>query len=195
MAGNAVTYHNDPEVLVLEELDSRLAGAKAIYVAVPITSGKRLWDLASRLGESNLDCIRYRRPKEFEQEVFHPNCVEARSFAEQLARLYPGEPVIDPSVIDIPGWGPEEYSFLWKQVLRTRVRLIALTPGWAYSKGCVEECVDGLRLGMLVQALDGMIVEKSTARRVLEKVNVEAKELGIQAPFLDVAIQNLSDLG
>ena len=99
--------------MALSALDTILKGAKAWYLAVPVTSGSRLWALAHRLSATDLDRIRYSHRAVFDCDVLNPNVDTACELAGIVEARYPGAKVINPAVLVAADWTPEDYrSFL-----------------------------------------------------------------------------------
>jgi len=51
-----------------------------------------------------------------------------------------GIDVYDPSVLDVPGWGWEDYMNLDRLVVKSpSIEGLIMIPGWTHSKGAIEE--------------------------------------------------------
>ena len=69
------------DIVLLSLLRCTLEKRSAIYCAVPITSGIRLWRLTNRLGLNDPDCVKETDRARYTSEVFEPNCAAAADFA------------------------------------------------------------------------------------------------------------------
>lgn len=145
---------------------------EAVYLAVPVTSGKRLWNLARSLGCKDIRNVREQWPDRFHAEVEFPNVEASKALAFNVHQSHPV--VINPAALLVKGWQPTDYMQLWKAVIRQYVNTIYLSDEWQYSSGCLEETDLAFSLGITV--IDSAS-EVLTRRRCAELVQ-EARQSG-----------------
>lgn len=134
------------EAILLSLMECTIEPKSAVYCAVPITSGIRLWQLANELGLTDIDQVKTVDAKRFDAEVIRPNCDSARAFVH-AARERHGV-IINPSKLVVPSWSQGQYTDFWESVIERFVHSVMLSPNWIYSRGCVFECMFALRLGI-----------------------------------------------
>lgn len=181
-----VTYNISHKELI-SVLQATLRGGLSCYMAVPITSGKRLWSLASRLKVNDVELVRERFRDVFVEEVLVPNETIARRLAEELAERVSPMPVIDPSRVVINGWSTHDYRAFWKDVILDCVKTVYLAPGWEYSHGCVEECLAATQLGREVFTFNGAVMTLPDIASAIERAMSEAGALGLTVDYLAAA--------
>jgi hypothetical protein len=189
LMGNETNYNS-----LAAHYDELLRGQKGAYLAVPITSGKRLWELAREKNVGDVTRIRDTYPVDFQNNVFKPNCVDAHCLANALGTRLAPRVVIDPSTLVVSKWKAEDYHAFWKFIIQTRVSDIYLSPGWAYSYGCVAECLEGLRQELPLRSFDGTSLDKKDIHEELEKRSHEALGMSLRADFLSDALHSLSTI-
>jgi hypothetical protein len=133
------------------------AGDGVVYLSVPITSGRRAFDLAHRLG-CDVDALPTRHSEQWEREVLRVNEEAAQIFAAELRVRFPTELVIDPSRIAIEGWTQNEYNAFWSTLIRKYAVHVVAAPDWAFSRGARHEIDDATRLGLQVLSIDGRVL-------------------------------------
>ena len=111
--------------------------AKCVYMATPVTSGKRLWDLARALKCRDITMVKSLAPHDFERDVLTANMLAADALADQLRKIHPF--VINPAATLIRGWRQEHYMQLWTRVVSEFADEMYLADGWEYSSGCLQE--------------------------------------------------------
>jgi hypothetical protein len=176
---------------VVMSLNCVIADQEAIYVAVPISSGQRLWKLAFEHNVSDLAEISSRFPREFTQQVLRPNMTEAAKLVGSIRARYP-RPVIDPSQLEIPGWSQHDYRRLWERVIEKKVNCLVLASGWVYSVGCVRELLQSLRKGIEIVDCDGNRVSKQSVLLCMEQAIRQSKEMRLKVRYLREALRILS---
>lgn len=162
----------------------KILDRSCVYVAVPITSGLRLWELALRVGLTNVDYARHRYPVEFESQVLLPNIHDAEMLEFQVKQMFPEAQVVNPATVEMPGWSQGQYRRAWKDFITRFVTTIVVSPNWQYSHGCVVEVVHALRSDICV--LDDSLGNLSLdlARQTLEATHCEATKKGLYVSFL-----------
>jgi hypothetical protein len=174
--------------IVLGIADCMMENRTAIYAAVPITSGRRLWDLAKRLNIFELQRIAALRPRLFERDVFEPNLEDARRLAAELRRRH-SETVVDPSRLFVPGWNQKDYRDIWRAFISKKVSLLVLADGWQYSLGCVEEAVCAVQNKVQVRDEGDNPISRAEMLSTITDALAEAKASGLSTHYLGRARQ------
>jgi len=118
------------------------------YVSMPITSGKRLYDIFSKEQVQTVDELIAKCGKDILWEmVMKPNIQEGVAFADSLGKrdnlLF-----IAPSVFEAKRWrwSQDAYMSLWYRVIGEMAGKHVLMDGWEYSNGGVDEVLFSLFL-------------------------------------------------
>jgi len=118
------------------------------YATVPVTTGKRLYDVLLREGVLTREELVAKRGSAFVYEqVIRPNIDDSIAFVDHLgleeSRIY-----IAPSVFEAKpfGWTDDAYMSLWYRVIGEMTGKHQLMDGWAYSYGGVREVFFSLLL-------------------------------------------------
>lgn len=115
------------------------------YVSCPVSSGRRLYQVAS---DNGVTVARLRAsPSALHDEVIVPNIADAIRVSDRTIATYQ-MPVICPALFDGRPlhWGQEAYMAMWLRVIRTQVTLMVMVDDWAYSDGACEELAEALEL-------------------------------------------------
>ncbi len=118
------------------------------YVSMPITSGKRLFDVFEKENVRSVDelAVKYGKDALFEL-VIKPNVAEGIALANSLGRredlLF-----VAPSVFEAKKWrwSQDAYMSLWYRVIGEMAGKLVVSDGWEYSTGGVEEVMFALFL-------------------------------------------------
>ena len=161
---------------------SLLEGHKAVYAVVPITSGKRLWNVADGLGISELTRVSQIAPERYVREVLNPNCNDAMHFAAEIRRMHPR--VIDPSRVLVGGWTQLDYKMFWERIISEYVNALVLSPGWEFSTGCVYECLFAVQHRIIVIDLNQKQVPLPALRAAVLSAIKTRDRLQLRADFL-----------
>jgi len=129
-----------------KELDIVLSAYRSFrspiaYVSMPLTTGRRLYDL---LQERGLKDMRHVERSELVSQVIEPNIAEGIQFAEKLRKRE--FPPVAPAVFKARDWSQDEYMSLWLQLITEKAREIHMSPNWGFSNGCVEEFVRAMEM-------------------------------------------------
>jgi hypothetical protein len=136
--GNPLALSN----YLLQAIASIIPPKGGAYVAGPLATGKRYYDLiargqrdaAARLRDENANAI--------------------GRFAQELRdRL--SYPVIDPSLIRVDSWSNEQTGHFYIEVLRQFVKEIWFVDGWEYSRGATKEFQFAAATGIRCLTKDG----------------------------------------
>lgn len=175
--------------LILGAFECLVDGKKAVYIAVPITTGIRLWELARECKISDLREVPKKHPKLFRESVLKPNLKDAKRASDRVRRKH--FLAIDPSRLMVAEWSQDDYVQLWRSVLETRVERVALSPNWVYSLGCLEEYMTASVKGVKVTDLEGRAVTRRDAEREIEQALSNGKSWGINTSYLRSALRQL----
>ncbi|MDO8504892.1 MAG: hypothetical protein Q7S36_03525 [Candidatus Liptonbacteria bacterium] len=118
------------------------------YVSMPITSGKRLYDVLSEEGVRTAAELAAKCGKDaLWERVLRPNVAEGVAFADKLGKrenlLF-----ISPSVFEAKKWRWTEdaYMSLWYRVIGEMAGRHVVMDDWEYSNGGVDEVLFSLML-------------------------------------------------
>lgn len=188
----------------LSALECLVRGREAVYVCVPVSSGKRLIRLAHRLrlrrpstwrasSLFRLDEVRIRRrfAKQHHRFVVEPNRREAQRLVLRL-RKSTSRMVIDPAPFVASQWSQADYRRFWLQVIEKKVGCVVLAPDWAWSHGCAVECAHALLCGIPVTSVEGRLITREKAIDCLRNAASEAAIVGFKLGFVDALVRHLS---
>ncbi|WKZ28988.1 MAG: hypothetical protein QY323_05705 [Patescibacteria group bacterium] len=112
------------------------------YVSMPITSGKRYFDVLTEHGVTSAEELAAKAGKDALYElVIKPNIREGVAFADQLGETRKDLLFIAPSVFEAKKWrwSQDAYMSLWYRVIGELTGKHYLMDGWEYSTGGVKE--------------------------------------------------------
>lgn len=112
------------------------------YVSMPITSGKRYFDVLTEHGAKNADELAQKAGKDaLYRLVIKPNIDEGIAFSDRLGLARNDLLFIAPSVFEAKRWrwSQDAYMSLWYRVLGELAGRHYLMDGWEYSTGGVKE--------------------------------------------------------
>jgi hypothetical protein len=181
MMSSALGFAKEKD-LVLQALRCTVGSKKALYAAVPITTGRRLWELGCKLKVRDLNSVARRAPTRYVREVLRPNIEAASEFVSELRSR--GNLVIDPSKLEIKHWTQRHYALLWTEVIIGIVAGVVLSSDWVYSRGSVAECLTALKNNIPVMDADGHIVSVKRVNREIQLANEVARNCGLAPKFL-----------
>ena len=156
----------------------------AVYVAVPISGGTRLWDLAHQHKVADINMVKRRFPAEYKTRVLRPNLADAERIAVLASKLFPQKTVVNPAKVDVPGWSQEQYRRAWKQFISRFIAAIVASPGWSHSHGCIEEVLHAAKSQIPVFDLTGTLLSTDDIREELDRARNEAVRRGLRVAFL-----------
>jgi len=174
---------------IISAFECLVANGSSVYLAVPITSGKRLWEL-HRNGRDERTDSRFERL--YRSQVLARNLEDAARAISIVRSRYPF--ALDPSRLQVTGWGQPEYRRLWKRIIQSKVKKVILAPGWQYSRGCVEECVLAYQSKIDVCDLRDDKVHLEQASKLIRCALEESRGYKVRVDFLRVAFRKLSNL-
>lgn len=137
---------------------------QAVYVSVPITTGRRFVDWRRGPGAGLADdSSEYQR--QLRAHVIEPNVQAAAPIVRALRERSDGV-VIDPTAVDdVPGWEQSDYHDLWARVIERYASTVVFASGWEFSTGCVHELATALRVGAAILDQDLLPMPPETAAR------------------------------
>jgi hypothetical protein len=128
----------------------------AIYVACPVSSGRRELDLMATLSLFDRDELRRAHAARWRREVLEPNKAAAMSAVAAARNRYAQRSVINPSEFELDGLTQPDYDSLCADIIRHHVRCLILADGWQFSRGARLEAVLAVELGLQVESGDGL---------------------------------------
>jgi hypothetical protein len=180
-----------PEIAALVEmLASAIPGRTAVYVAVPITSGRRFADWFPRRGpgvEPGTPAYR----AEHDRHVVGPNCAAAAAEVRRLRAVFPGV-VLDPTAVALAGWEQQDYHTLWATVIGRYAGTVVFLDGWAYSVGCAYEFLTALRTGAVTLAAGLTPLSAADGTAALRDAVGALRARGIPTGFHEAVLAELS---
>lgn len=129
--------------------------AQKAYLTMPITTGKRFYDILDRYGARTVEELEQKRPGALREEIILPNIEAGRLLAEGIRAHEDVPALIVPGVFEARSqrWTQDEYMVLWLRVITSTIRELYLSPDWEYSNGGAVEfaravllqfrCIDG----------------------------------------------------
>ncbi len=160
--------------LILKILDSIFYKRKAVYLSIPITTGKYFsdWHIRGRTNQK----IRY--IKAIRDKVFPNKYTNLLNKENNIINKF-RRPVINPELLnDVPGWKQEDYHTLWAHIIKKYVDIVIFADGWQYSNGCTYEF---------------LISHKNNVSTIDEKQNTLSLNKGIK--LVDSAIEKMESYG
>ena len=153
------------------ELLKCLGDPKFVYISVPITSGLT-YRILTRNGQELTK-------KDREVFVIGPNVEAANALATRLTDEGDEFLVLNPAQLSVNGWEDHDYMGFWVTLLTENRPNVIMARNWQYSKGCQQEYLLALRLGL----------------RVFSEVEDEDMLPRGAIKLLDASIKNLKDWG
>lgn len=163
--------------VLLNALRSVTGTQSCLYAAGPITTSREYF-IALATGASNEKDVTLKR----REELAH--------FAATLRRST-GEVVIDPSLLQVPGWGGSDYSRFFLQVIAQLCRQVWILDGWEYSYGVTQEVVLAMELRIPVMDSAGEVVEIARAIGQISLATSDLQELGVDTAKLECRLDSL----
>ncbi|OGG47544.1 hypothetical protein A2671_00645 [Candidatus Kaiserbacteria bacterium RIFCSPHIGHO2_01_FULL_49_13] len=116
------------------------------YLTMPVSTGKRFYDVLERYGVRNVEELEKKRPGALREEIIVPNLEDGKKFAERFGRR--DVALIVPGIFEArkQKWSQDEYMILWLRLITSSVKELHLSEGWEYSNGGAMEFVRGLHI-------------------------------------------------
>lgn len=151
------------------------------YVSMPITSGKRLFDVLTANGVKSVEELAAKCGKDaLYEQVIKPNIAEGVAYADKLGLKQRELLFIAPSVFEAKKWrwSQDAYMAMWYRVLGEMVGNHFMMPGWEYSTGGVKEVLFSLFMQWNVIGRE--------RRRIWEDMQTIYDAVGIKDFLVDV---------
>ena len=156
------------------------------YVTVPVTTGKRFYDVLTREGVLTREELAVKRGSAFMyEEIIKPNIDESVRLVDQLgleeARIF-----IAPSVFEAKafGWTDDAYMALWYRVIGEMAGIHKLADGWAYSYG-------GLREVFFSLLLQYRIIRRFTLKAAIDEYSLENFLPGMEPMEIQAEVEKM----
>ncbi len=132
------TKHESEVIAMLEVLSSVVQNRNAVYVSIPITSGRRYikWYTRSHV-KPNFKENGFQ--KDFVLNVVEYNRKQSKRIITKLEKIFSNVLVNPTAMADINGWVQNDYRDMWGRVIQRYARTVVCTGGWNYSSGCSYE--------------------------------------------------------
>lgn len=150
----------------------------AIYVACPITSGRRELDLMLALSQFDRDALRREHPVRWKREVLEANKAKARLAVATARHRYPVSNVINPAEFEIDGLDQADYDALCAEIIRCHVGRLVFADGWQYSRGARKEARLAIELSLRMETQLGRALCNDEVNRYLESPPTELAKDG-----------------
>jgi hypothetical protein len=180
------------ESILLNLMECTIEPKSAVYCAVPVTSGIRLWRLAKGLGVSDTDHVKALVASRYSLEVLKPNFESALAFVH-AARERHGV-VINPSKLVVPSWSQSQYAGFWESVIGRFAHSVVLSPDWIYSRGCVYECIYAIRSETRLLDAKWNPVSITDLRTIAEAARELRNSWRLRADFIDEFTRSLEEV-
>jgi hypothetical protein len=177
--------HTEPMVTItmneaLDDLVDAVGGA-AVYVPVPITSGRREVEFLLASGIRNSRDLRAQLGDRWAVEVYQANRCQAQQWVASVRERLPTEVVIDPSRLEVPNWTQDDYNGFWLGVIDDHVKRLVLSPEWMYSRGGRLEVGFAVFLGREIYDFDMNAVSDDQIASAARQPWVELADAGWSA--------------
>lgn len=178
MAGNHIKVAIKMTTLLtkrhlLEAIGSVVPPHEAAYVAGPLATGQRYYELLAS-GDS-----------EAASRVRQENEVAMGRFVSTL-RTKLSYPVIDSGVMKIENWAAREIGELYLKIISSFAKEIWFMDGWEYSRGATKEFQFGVANGVSTLNSSGKTLSAEQGCRLIKAAAARLMALGIDATrFVD----------
>jgi len=165
-----------------------IADKSAIYISTPMTSGLLYMNMAAKnhhLEDRGLT-------QECRHNLYTKNCQHARSVAAMTRLHYPTAIVIDPTFMEVNGWGQDDYLTFWRKVIIDYAYIVKFVRDWYYSNGCAYEfLVSALTNKVMIDEAENEI-SVYAGKELIQKAYDKQKEDGFDNEFLKNVIVSLA---
>lgn len=149
------------------------------YVTVPVTTGKRYYEVLSKEGVFTREALAEKcGPSYLYENVIVPNVVDSIQFVDKLG-LTENRLFIAPSVFDAKAlqWSDDAYMALWYRVIGEMAGKHNVMDGWGYSYGGVREVIFSLMLQFRIVRMSNLAkaVDEFGIQNFLPGMNHEEK--------------------
>lgn len=123
----------------------------AIYVACPVSSGRRELALMAELRLYDREDVRSQHADRWRREVLEPNKADAASSVTSARSRHAGRVVINPATFELEGLTQHDYDALCGRIIEAHVVHLVLADGWQYSRGARIEAMQALDQDLRVE--------------------------------------------
>ena len=182
--------------MMLEVYKSVLGGEKALYVSLPITSGRRFIEWLELTGKcaADVDNLDKRGKESHNTQVVIPNSVHAKQVIQRI-RETTRQIVIDPSAIPpITGWKQEDWRFFWGQVIERYAAAALFVDDWQYSNGCVYEFWIAHKQGIPTMDEQKRSLQLEQGVGLITESSAEMRRHGASTDFVEQVLRDLEQI-
>lgn len=181
---------SEDQLVALRVLKCVLGEKKCVYVATPITGGRRFLRWHRKYGcRISEDHVYQTALRKF---VIGPNTASACKRVEQLREK--GGSFLNPSELFVSSWSDEHYTTLWLAVMSRYAEGAVFLDGWHLSRGCVNEFFVAKSIGFPVLDQRGERLSVRNGLNLMREGLFEFRESGHDVGVFDSAISGLAAL-
>ena len=151
----------------------------AVYVACPVSSGRRELDLMVDLMLYDRDELRDRHADRWRREVLEPNKSAAAHSVTAARARHRDRTVINPATFELEGLTQPDYDALCAQIIEAHVGHIVLADGWQYSRGARIEAVQAIDKSLTVEDGTGNVLNPDRVMALIGEVVPSLASMGI----------------
>jgi len=187
---------NHPQLFepLIEVLEAVGAPKGLVYVSVPITSGRREFELLREL-RCDRSTLRSHHRDRWLTEVVKPNEAAAFSLAEIARRRHPDRIVLDPSRLHVTSWSQADFDQFWHMVIKAYCELLIVDRDWAFSRGARLEVALALAGGIPVQDPTGSLVTADVLLTEARSAESALEEWGWSSATIEEYLPPFVELG
>lgn len=151
----------------------------AVYVACPVSSGRRELRLMTELNLFDRDEVRLRHADQWRREVFELNKADAAESVRSARSRHAGRLVINPATFELDGLTQPDYDALCGQIIESHVGHLVLADGWQYSRGARIEAVQAIEQDLSVEDGTGTRLDPDGIMALINDAVPSMCQLGI----------------
>lgn len=164
----------------------------AVYVACPVSSGRRELNLMVNLSLYDRDELRTQHADRWRREVLEPNKVAAADSVTSARSQYRDRTVINPAIFDLEGHTQPHYDALCARIIESFVGHIVLADGWQYSRGARIEAVQAIERRLTVADGKGNALNPDRVMALIGEVVPSLSRMGIPESAARVLMPDLA---
>jgi hypothetical protein len=164
----------------------------AVYVACPVSSGRRELDLMVDLAVYDRDELRSRHADRWRREVLEPNKTAAADSVTSARRRHHDRTVINPATFELEGLTQPDYDALCGKIIESHVGHIVLADGWQYSRGARIEAVQAIDQNLTVEDSNGGELHADRIMALIGDVVPSLSRMGIPESAARVLMPDLA---
>jgi len=151
----------------------------AVYVACPVSSGRRELDLMVDLSLFDRDELRTRHADRWRREVLEPNKAAAADSVTSARSRHLDRTVINPATFELEELTQLDYDALCAKIIESHVGHIVLADGWQYSRGARIEAVQAIDQSLTVEDGNGNELDAGRIMALIGDVVPSLSRMGI----------------